>query len=436
MKYSPSYNQDWLLSVFAKANDEIHACWVNAGRYWQVELRLNDLLLDMPIPDANLLFSLFLSSWSKLTREGVPVVRVSICAPFACAEGSDVEALLPHYFRGRFLRIDPAMKSSQDGVEHPEVPERIPWLSGYADIQELGDWRELSLDFAIIGVEHCGSSSLHKNLLAHPGIVFSSDQEEGFFGYEIQHQILPKRSQVKAFNDRMQAAVLRKQKEGLAGPFLRGATNPSWYSMGLTRMALFLTERVKAIVILCEPMGRLERFFMEYEFCHEDMEAAARQNLSRYRPEGHICEPSAQALIRRPDVLEKYATVRHHMKPLLSHFGDDRLFVLHQEYLKLSHMVFFAAADFLGAAGDFPADFKPRRYNSRGAIGTDLCSNATLVRALRRLLEPEYHAQEELLRASFNPVPPSLTERRTRCDRLFALRQAESAACIDRLCSD
>merc|ERR1711871_113935 len=126
--------------------------------------------------------------------------------------------------------------------------------------------------------------------------------------------------------------------------------------------------------------------------------------------------------------LEQQA-LRYHLDPLRFLYRD-RLMVLHQDHLRVNPSVFYSElAHFFGLADPFPHETEFVKVNSRGRLGTDLCDNATLSRALRRKLEPEYLAQEHMLQQYGMPVPKDLRLRQTRCDKLWKATETDMPVC-------
>ena len=89
-------------------------------------------------------------------------------------------------------------------------------LSDVLRVEEMLNWPSLELDFAIAGLDNCGTTSLHRNLDQHPEIAFSTSQEDFFFLSDVVHRLVPFKTQVEEFNRRMAIAKDRKWEESRA----------------------------------------------------------------------------------------------------------------------------------------------------------------------------------------------------------------------------
>eukprot|EP00928_Gymnodinium_smaydae_P051329 TRINITY_DN3486_c0_g1_i1.p2 TRINITY_DN3486_c0_g1~~TRINITY_DN3486_c0_g1_i1.p2 ORF type:complete len:215 (+),score=46.46 TRINITY_DN3486_c0_g1_i1:2452-3096(+) len=205
------------------------------------------------------------------------------------------------------------------------------------------------------------------------------------------------------------------------------------YRNALTRHALALMPAVQAIVVICDPIGRLEKSLLQRHFCNDDpehimtdAEEDSSDGASAVAPEKG-CVRSASALLEMPAFLREHRVSRQ----LRNFFSllQGRLLLFHQDLLRgAPESIYNALAKLLGA-GPFPRRLGFYRFNSHRGHRTDLCRNASLVIELRRRLRPEYEALERLLADAEMPVPPSLTQRLTRCDRPEELTADGGARC-------
>ncbi|CAJ1415135.1 unnamed protein product [Effrenium voratum] len=294
----------WLQRLFGGARGELLGCWVSGGRYWEAKFRIQELLPRLSSTRRTLFVERLLRLLPKVDLETgagavPPEMRFSICAPAQCQQQELLEEVAP-----RFLSHHVFEKlRGFAGVN----------LSTAIDAEEMVDWTGINLDFAIIGVFNCGTTSLNRNLDQHPEIVFSSEGEDTiyggiledlFFAAEVIHRLLPLKSQVDGFNRVMEAAAEKKFQVTGQRPRLRGVYNPTLFSMGLARMALASIEEservtdgdLRVLLVLCDPLKHMERRFLEHHYCHQAW--AFQQELSRNRPEDS-CFPSAEALLRR-----------------------------------------------------------------------------------------------------------------------------------------
>ena len=422
------YEDLWLDQLLGEAQMQVLGCGVHSGRYWEMTLDIPKLFQLMVMGSKHILLRLLSIHIAKIedhlqTHEDLPdIMRLSICAPSSCNEQLLVDRIFPEHFAPKLMGRNAARKlgnSSFGDVLH---------------INELQDWSSIDIDFAIGGTDSCGTSSLHKNLGKHPEIVFSTVEEEFFFTADLAHRLLPLKSQVDAYNARLQGIKEQKWKSAGFQPRLVGICNPTIFALGLARRKLAAILKLKMIMILCDPVGRVEKLFMEYHYCFDDLNDAKLRGLAAGRDETKPCLPSAESLLS-----ERYGQLRQfwqnravatHM-PAMMHLFSGRLIFVHQEQLREdSERVFLSLATFLGVTFSF-GKTSFLRYNSIGGNRTDLCYNRSLIRALQRHLEPEYHMQEEILTQARESIPDSLRFRVTRCDR-----QAEEAYCPSRTACD
>ena len=183
-------------------------------------------------------------------------------------------------------------------------------------------------------------------------------------------------------------------------------------------MALALVE-AKVLVTVCDPLGRIERHFMEYHYCHEDFDNAQLQMLVQRGRTQDGCFRSAAAIWEEREggqmrhLWQTTATKQHLNSMLALFFG--RILALHKDFLHKPEHTYSIVAEFLGARYKYPKGTSFGRFNVVGGHRTDLCRNGSLVRRLQKMLEPEYQAQILFLRRAGSPVPESLTQRVSRC---------------------
>merc|ERR1712032_559152 len=97
------------------------------------------------------------------------------------------------------------------------------------------------------------------NLDRHSEIGFTTAGEDKFFGYEVQSRLLPTREQIRRFNNRWSATTPR--------PHVLGLHNPVFFGSVLSWVALVVHGGVRAILIACDPLSRLEKLFYERASC-------------------------------------------------------------------------------------------------------------------------------------------------------------------------
>lgn len=309
----------------------------------------------------------------------IPPISSPICIPASCEQEALETEVLPRYIR-QLLRI----------------PALLPaFKSGQSTFNEVRHWSDLSLDFVIAGVDCCGTTSLRRNLPQHPEIGMTEWGLEWFFGGIIQRRTLPLKSHVDGFNGKWGPTRPRPRILGL-------------YTAGLFHiikdlLSVSLIPGIRLVVTLCDPLGRLEKHFWVDHYCGS-------------APDSGPCHSSIAKALRMPDFMKKQLVGADLLK-LQSRFGKQLLFV-HQESLRFAPVeTYKRIATFLGASLPFPAGMSFGRYNSQRGHRTDLCRNASLVRAFHRYLSRYYAALERVLEVAGEPVPYALRLRLTRCDR-------------------
>lgn len=375
------YEESWLDLLFGQAHDENLACQVNEGRHWEIELDVRKLYDAVRISDrpsfmirAARGFNIALPT----QRSELPqTLRLCLCVPAQCAAEDVVETVFATHFAAEFMGEEP--KSMLNGKSFRDVVE----------ISELSDWSAINLDFVIGGVDSCGTASLHLNLEKHSDVAFVTSDVDYFFTNKLAHRVLPLKAQVDQYNALVLAA--REANERLTGITpLVGACVPALFSTALARIKMALIPNLKLVMILCDPLGRLEKGFMHHHLCFADLDDAQRQGLaaraSRARHRG-CYDSSAALLYEKEGELQSFWEDRQiapHLPAVLLRFYERILF-LHQEDLRRAPAdVFSSLAVFLGIKA-FP-DMEFPRYNSIGGHRTDLCRNMTLVRALQQNL--------------------------------------------------
>lgn len=286
---------------------------------------------------------------------------------------------------------------------------------------ELAPWRELPVDFVVAGMPHCGTSSMHKNLYKHPDIDFTlGDFEEDYsiFAQGQRNKLLPTKAQLEKHKEQIASSVRKNNVK------LMGLKNPIIAMYPLSYYSIFFIKRTKLILMVCDPVGRLERRFMTHHYCHhEDMEAAIeRRDISKFR-DLRDCDKSMMAVLQRHRrswlQLERIGT---HLLELIKLFGHERLLIVHAASIRdhpaetYGHVV-----RWLGLR-PFPTDSQSfKRMNFRRGHRTDLCRNQSLQASLKRVLTREYSALRFALQWQWLMLkqPTALREvesRITRCD--------------------
>ena len=107
------------------------------------------------------------------------------------------------------------------------------------EIEELLPWESFDVDFAIGGIDSCGTASLHLNLDQHPELSFASTSDaDYYFTNALADRLLPLRTQVEKYNARVQFAKEEKRKRTGVEPHIVGICIPMFFSLGLARQRL------------------------------------------------------------------------------------------------------------------------------------------------------------------------------------------------------
>lgn len=381
------FDNEGLAMIFQAAKVGIFTCWSEDGRLWEHEMTHNDTLFE----EAGI--SGCIDNGLKLVPK---TVRGALCAPQECEE-VDIEELIAHYHAIMF----------HCGSLHDTRPRKV----GLSEASELSHWSRLKLDFAIVGVDNCGTNSLRMNLQQHPDVAFTSEEAvDDFFTSIVERRTLPLRSQVEAFNARRPNTTR-----------LWGLSDGGVFSAPLARLAASHVPSLRALLVVCDPLGRIEKEFMLYHYCGA---LASGDVPPGARPDRQRCAESIAEALEMPDFLrmQRLAPSLTEMRALF----DGRLLVLHQELLRLAPRITYTGlATALGAWGPFPPGTSFRRYNSRRGHRTDLCKDVALVERFKQVLSEDYDGVAQALLLSGNEVPDRLHLRQSRCDRPEELIEAD-----------
>ncbi|CAE7360406.1 unnamed protein product [Symbiodinium pilosum] len=330
--------------IFDDASYKIMVCWNSGGRYWYLE---------------------------------TDVTSSTACVPSECS-ADDVET---HIARMFFAKL------AAPGVHLQIVTTR-----------EVFHWGQLELDFAIIGMDGCGSTSVHRILSQHTEIQFTNlsvfNVDEDFFMVELGRQTLPFRSQVERLN-RFRMEV--RQKSGDSK--VVGLYQPFMWNIELLRLAMKQMPNMRVVCTVCDPVDRFERrmYGQSKPSDHELAEAVRKQ-----------LEDDASV------------TLAGKWQAWQESLGHRLLFV---EQLKLStHEAWRTLTDFLQIR-PFPSSLRFPRYNARG-VRTTLCQHGKLLDDLKERFKAEYNFLEEVLGSE------GFRRRQTHCDRL----DSAGTACIKDKC--
>lgn len=271
-----------------------------------------------------------------------------------------------------------------------------------ARVEELVSYGHLKLDFAFIGIDRCGSTSLRFALEQHPSLCFTKDvdAERDVAGVVFEdvrllwskhsRLVLPTRELVESFAESKELALKAKPHCKAFGNYVAVG-----YRSATLRELIFRVPGLKVVIVACDPVRRLEGYF------------------------ARTCNSSADCSISRAlkDPLYREWRYANFVLELVRSFGRERLFILYQEELmnrdSLNRLV-----DFLGV-GPFPAeaDFRKKYHWANRAQLTDFCTNASLARSFKGLMRRDYMALESTMHFMGVHRPKSLALRQDRCGK-------------------
>eukprot|EP00927_Polykrikos_kofoidii_P078470 TRINITY_DN75290_c0_g1_i1.p1 TRINITY_DN75290_c0_g1~~TRINITY_DN75290_c0_g1_i1.p1 ORF type:complete len:541 (+),score=71.72 TRINITY_DN75290_c0_g1_i1:71-1624(+) len=441
----PDLDDDDFLEVqFETASSQILACWSNGYRYWSATLTIPKKI---SAGDARF-------SWLPLGEDSL--LRGGICAPHACERDDVASEVFPRLLLTLHINVD------------------REWSLKDAQLEELEHWMALNLDFAIVGFSGCGTTSLHQNLGRHPDIRFQTDAEDGFFtpvhesSYTGGYRMLPTKEEVATFNARWKVdggldgrtsattsrstthvpsrtgdgnesvatadfsvASLAATTAPLRVPpplpprryRVLGSCNPLVIQNPLALLKLFSIRRLRVLAVVCDPLNRFER---KVHMTMQDM-----------RLRGAVMDD--RSFRDRLVDAARSSDMGGMLERLTRLFGTaesgGRLMVLHQEELRRSpREAYRAMTSFLGVS-PFPEFTVFGRYNSYRGPRTGLCSNATLLRMLKRRLSGEYERLMLWFLDKRRIVPEELYFRRTRCQRPDLIAEGAESCYGRRLCT-
>eukprot|EP00928_Gymnodinium_smaydae_P029855 TRINITY_DN22368_c0_g1_i1.p1 TRINITY_DN22368_c0_g1~~TRINITY_DN22368_c0_g1_i1.p1 ORF type:complete len:268 (+),score=46.41 TRINITY_DN22368_c0_g1_i1:760-1563(+) len=199
-------------------------------------------------------------------------------------------------------------------------------------------------------------------------------------------------------------------------PRLRGLRHPGLFRHRRIRRALAEIPGLKVVAVICDPTGRIEKLYQNFHRCGAE-----------FAPSDRCGHSLGEALERDYLDLERWS-VAASLRDLLMEFGTQRFLLLHQEALRLApRRTYGRLAAFLGARGGFPETAHFLRYGaSPPGPRSEMCSEPSVLRDLKRRLNPEYEALEKLLVDAGESVPAVLRNRVTRCDRQMELQDSTS----------
>ena len=254
---------------------------------------------------------------------------------------------------------------------------------------ELGSWDDFNIRFSIIGMDGCGTTSARGNLGLHPELGFSASQnsklyEDTFFTWTISYYLIPPKPLLKQWLDFNQA---KRRSASLLGLY-----NAIIWRHPMARLALY-QMKLRPLLVVCSPARWLSSSIINYE--NRTPQSVTVKDLIEND--------------RWTDL-----AVRH-LKEWRRLFGE-RLLVIHQEAL-LQRETYDTVCAFLGVS-PMPSSAKLGRFKVHGTNWrSGLCrsTDQVLLEKLNQRLRPQVSATEQLLRESYQTVPPSLWQAQGHC---------------------
>mmetsp|Transcript_33357 Transcript_33357/g.72138 ORF Transcript_33357/g.72138 Transcript_33357/m.72138 type:complete len:546 (-) Transcript_33357:372-2009(-) len=323
-------------------------------------------------------------TWEIGLSLGTTATNFTVCAPGIC-NASEASSIVGYAFV-----VEAVM--SQGSSRYRQLPwaeEDLVHLK-LTTLGELVTWSSLPLDFVIVGVHGCGSSSLFRNLLLHPQLVWTTDGLDTSFW---DRGLLPSADHAKELAD-----LKGSSKPG--GPVLLGWSNPACWSSSFVMAPTTLMPHLKVIVILADPVRIFEKFAW-----YESEEARADPPLP---------ETAWWKVARRIRDTEGGVFARKINEIRANYRG--RLIVVHQSSFRDNPRKAYRLLTAKLGIEDFSPDYVVRRHNTwfMNSV-TAFCKNQSMLRRIRRLFEADYQVTLEALQESGWPLMSEIIERRSHC---------------------
>lgn len=370
------------------AHKMLTACLTVGGQVWEVRLRYNA------------------SVWFEETlQEKFNEIHSTVCAPNSCKSRHVLGKLAPRLF-----------------FTNSQVYNRF---TGTAKV--LSSWKFVDVQFGIVGAGGCGTTSLRKNFEQHPQISFSNRNEDELYapGYNHAYQggfrMLPTKAQVNMVNCGKGRCPRDDMK--VKGNRKHGVKNYNLFNFDFGLTALSMVENVKIILLVCDPLDRLEKV-LYYNHCQFRGSCENRSVID--------------SIVSGKDIKELVESHREFWRAserimmLLSLFNQKDVLVVHQEVLR-KYPAWLYQGLFRHVGLEPPIDLgRYHRYNSYGGKRSGLCERKHLVKEFQKALEPEYQELEEILERMRHPKVQELSLRQTRCHRPNELRSTRR--CVNQRC--
>lgn len=399
----PDETDEDIIKHVQYAETQAVACISSGRRYWRASAKLSQLqvyqwLSLIPSQTVNAKDILLkLNGWFEWAVETPKAVRTVLCVPHNCTRSNLNTEIVPLSI-GRWLLRFTRQDAAANHIEWwTAVP---PYGTGFGgnQVRELGAWTQLEYDFVIAGVDACGTTSLHRNLAEHPGIAFSSNDEDA-----ILHgtAYLPLKWQVDEFNSRWSLPSKRGKLRGIYSSNL-------FNNAGATAKASMKNPIV--LLVACDPVSRFDTLYAR----HAIICSAGDRNTSW----GNHCVESLGGAIR-DKMFNKRAAIALGLKRFVGFFAS-KIFAVHQTHLRQDGRKAYRALAEEGlklkSQTWVPSE---TRWNSVGPRrSTDLCKNASLLLRLKRRLATDVIVVRNLISLYSYRTPDEVLLGETRCDRI------------------
>jgi hypothetical protein len=226
-------------------------------------------------------------------------------------------------------------------------------------------------DFVVIGAMKCGTSTLHEQLAAQPGVFMSTPKEPNFFSDDDGYS-----RGLEWYCSLFESAP----REALCGESSTHYTKLPTHPATISRMKLHL-KTTKFIYIMRHPIDRLMS-----QYAHE---------WTKRRVSG----PISEAIQTNPELVA-YSQYAMQLEPYLEYFGPDRVLpVMFDALITRSQETLNQVCQFIGLGGtpqwdDAKAHENASSQRLRTSPVRDWLADAPLLRSIRHRM-----------------IPPSMNER-------------------------
>ena len=358
--------------IFLAAVHALEQCRAIGGMLWSVEFPTNTSGTNSR------------AGWEKATH--LRPMSIGFCAPSIC-KTRQMPPLVEDYI------------SNFVGFQAEIPPHSMHFV-------ELASWEEFNIQIAVVGLDHCGTTSARMNLGLHPKVDFSTSQvplllEDTFFTWAIAWHLLPPKYLQKHWLEFNNA---RRQSSSS----VLGLHNAVLWKHSIARLAIHRMN-ARPVLIVCSPARRVASTVMLHH--------------------------SRTAETVTVDDLIRWADVESipHLRDWRRLFGE-RLVVIHQEAL-MERQTYDKIFALLGL-GPLPAGAPLSRFHVSGHHWkSSLCQSKdhAMLSQLNRTLRPWMIANQQLLQQSNQDTPSSIWQLQGHCfDRPASLLKVSTGVLLNR----